>query len=266
MNRGLIFFINSAVTFASAELITAALHETGHGLAAQALGFAPRIYAFYENNPNGNPTQSLIILAAGPLMSLVTGLIFWLWYRKTTPGYNIGRLLLCWLAWLGIAEFVNYIIVTPWLTIGDTAVIANLLGLPIWSRYLVALLGLCLLFALARTAAQDFLLLAPSQEILQTPYGRRRFIMRGFYLALIAGTVLTALAGIGGNPTIIAVGLLGTLGNLGIVGVAIAASGAVSVYPQLVSNTELRIDSRAVGIYLLLVVFYVLALRPGLPV
>ena len=58
--------INSALAFASAELVTAALHEAGHGLAAQAFGFSPHIYAFYENNPSGNARETLTILAAGP--------------------------------------------------------------------------------------------------------------------------------------------------------------------------------------------------------
>ncbi len=58
-------FVNSALAFASAELLTAALHESGHGLAAQFFGFSPHIYAFYENNPSGDACETLTILAAG---------------------------------------------------------------------------------------------------------------------------------------------------------------------------------------------------------
>ena len=257
--------LNSALAFACAELVTAALHETGHGLTAQALGFSPRIYAFFEDNPTGSPLQSLGILAAGPLASLVIGLAFLWWYQRGRPGYSFGRLLLCWLAWVGIMQFVNYVIVTPWLHAGDTAQIADLLALPVWARYGVALVGFGMLYALARPAAVTMFAVAPRVFELDSAGSRRRYIALGFYLPVVIGMLLMAPATIGGRSTIIFLGLLGTFGNIDLPGVAM---GACRQSPTIVSGPDapLRLEPAAGILYLMLVAFYVLALAPGLPV
>lgn len=189
------FFVNSAFAFASAQLLTAALHEAGHGIVAQLLGFSPHIYAFFEDNPAGNARQTLTILAAGPVASLVFGALFWLWYRRSKPRYGFGRLLLLWLALLGVMTFINYLIVTPWLSPGDTAQFADVLGWPTTARYGMAAFGVVLLVALARPAATAVLMASPRAVSLDSPSTRRRYLFHGFYLPLIAGVALTALAG-----------------------------------------------------------------------
>ena len=165
------------------------------GSSRKPSGSLRRFYAFYENNPTGTPAQSAAILAAGPLGSLVLGGLFRLWYDRLKSSHGFWRLLLFWLAWLGIMEFVNYLIVTPWLTAGDTAQLADIAGAPLWSRYAAALLGAGLVFLLAPSAAADMFAVAPAATLLDEPRARRRYIMRGFYLPLFAGVVLTGLAG-----------------------------------------------------------------------
>ncbi|MGH7727817.1 MAG: hypothetical protein ACREM2_03335 [Vulcanimicrobiaceae bacterium] len=265
------FFVNSAFAFASAELLTAALHEAGHGVAAQALGFSPHIYAFFEDNPSGTRAQSLLILAAGPLTSLVLGGLFLLWLRRGPPRYSFGRLLLFWLAWLGIMEFVNYLVVTPFLSAGDTAQIADLLAWPLAIRYVIAALGVVLVLLLGRSAAAAMFVVAPGDPPLhlESRRGRRGFILFGFYLPLVAGVVLTALAGIGGRPAMIGFGLLGTFGNIDIVvaamylGRPLEASGtAITPAP----GALLRVEPAAIVLYLALVALYVFVLAHGLPV
>jgi len=259
------FFVNSALTFAFAELSTAALHETGHGLMAQSLGFSPKIYAFYEDNPTGTIHQSLAILAAGPVASLILGLLFRAWYRSGEPRYSLGRLLLFWMSWLGIMQFVNYLIVTPWLTAGDTAQIADLLHVPVWGRYLVAAFGMVALFILTRPAAHDMLALAPQSEALDTPRDRRRFIVRSFYLPLFAGTLLTAPGGIGGLPTIVFYGMLGTIGNIDVIAFSLYRTGDEFVRKNA-PGEAVRIEPITVVLYLIMVALYIFVLARGLPV
>lgn len=259
------YFVNSAFAFSIAMLITATLHEAGHGFAAQALGFAPRIYAFYENNPTGTAAQNLIILAAGPLASLLVGAICLTWYRRTSPRYGFERLLLFWFAWLGIMEFVNYVIVTPWLSAGDTAQIADILHWPVAARYALALAGIAMLVLLLRPAAQTMLAAAPQDMPLETPRERRRFILRGFYLPLIAGVALTAAAGIGSNPYIVALGLFGTFGNIDVIAMALFRAHDAAV-PARKPGAPLRVEPAAVALWVASVLFYVLFLRHGLPV
>ena len=263
---GAAFFVNSALAFACAQLLTAALHEAGHGVAAQLLGFSPRIYAFFEDNPSGNIRQTLTILAAGPIASVTLGASFWVWYSRQKPPYAFGRLLLLWLALLGVMTVVNYLIVTPWVAAGDTAQIAEVLRWPMPARYGMAAIGLALLVALARPAATAILAVSPSTVPLDSPRARRRFIMRGFYLPLIVGIALTALAGIGGRPVAIGYGLLGTLGNIDIVVAAMYAGGASPRVDERDPDAPLRVEPAAIMLYVALVLLYVLALSHGMPI
>ena len=264
MNKAALF-VNSAVGFAFAELMTAALHETGHGLMAQALGFSPKIYAFYEDNPTGTVHQSLAILAAGPVVSLMLGLFFRAWYRSGEPRYSLGRLLLFWMAWLGIMQFVNYLIVTPWLAAGDTAQIADLLHVPTWGRYLVSAVGWAALLFLTRPAAYDMFCLAPESVALNAPRDRRRFILRSFYLPLLVGTVLTAPGGIGGQPMIVFYGMLATIGNIDVIALSLYRTGDAFALKRA-SGDPLRIEPVAIVLYLIMVALYIVVLARGLPV
>ncbi|MBV8490684.1 MAG: hypothetical protein JO199_09160 [Candidatus Eremiobacteraeota bacterium] len=259
------FSINSALAFSTAMLATAALHETGHALAAQALGFAPKIYAFYEDNPTGTAAQSLLILAAGPIVSLIAGLALAMWYRFTTPRYSYWRLLLFWLAWLGIMQFVNYLIVTPWLSAGDTAQMADILRWPLWGRYAVSLAGIAILIALLRPAATSMFAAAPSTIPLGDGRDRRRYIMAGFYLPLLAGVALTAVAGIGTNPVAVLLGLLGTLGNIDVIALALFRANVAEV-PVRAAGAPLRIEPVAIALWVAIVLFYVTLLPRGLSV
>jgi hypothetical protein len=264
-----VLFVNSALAFATAQLLTAALHETCHGLVAQALGFAPKIHAFYENNPTGTPAQSAAILAAGPIGSLVLGGLFRLWYGRGKALYGFWRLLLFWLAWLGIMEFVNYLIVTPWLAAGDTAKLADIFGAPLWTRYAIALLGAGFVFLLTPFAAADMFATAPAGTPLDEPRARRKYILRGFYLPLFAGVVLTGLAGIGGRPEFVFFGLLGTLGNIDLVAASLYVRRPVLTPPPLAEPAaapQPRIEPAGIALYVALVLFYVLVLSRGLPV
>jgi len=260
------FFVNSALAFAAAQLLTAALHEAGHGIAAQILGFAPHIYAFYEDNPTGDARQTLIVLAAGPLASLLLGAFFWLWYRRQKPRYSFGRLLLLWMALMGVTTFVNYLIVTPWLADGDTAQFADVLGWPVLARYAMTAAGLVLLAALARPAASAIFCVAPRTIDVDSPRARRRFIMTGFYFPLVAGIALTAVAGIGGRPLNVFYGLLATLGTIDIVVAALYARGVTPPQNERDPDAPLRVEPAAVVLYVALVLLYVFAFSRGVPV
>jgi len=258
------FFINSALASATAGLLTAALHETGHGLMAQILGFSPKIYAFYEDNPTGTPMQNLLILAAGPLTSLLLGVIFLLWLRRGTPRYSFPRLFLFWMAWSGIVLFVNYLIVTPLMRAGDTWAIADILQAPLWTRWAWCAIGIVAIIRLAPTAKESMFAVAPQSTQLDSRPEQRRYVMGGFYLPLLAGVVLQAPAGIGGNPAIVMLGLLSAIGNIDII--------AVTLYrrpdPPTVHGIDarLRIDPFAIGTYLVMVALYVLVFARGMPI
>jgi hypothetical protein len=188
-----------------------------------------------------------------------------LWYRSGAARYSFGRLLLFWLAWLGIMEFVNYLIVTPWLSAGDTAQFADLLGWSIATRYAVAAIGIILLVALTGPAAGSMFAAAPADVPLDTFADRRRFIMNGFYLPLIAGTALTAPGGIGAPIQITLIGMLGTFGNIDIVAFSIFRAATAAV-PARTGRTPVRVEPGAIALYLALILIYTLVIARGVPV
>ena len=93
--------------------------------------------------------------------------------------------------------------------------------------------------------------------------------MRGFYLPLFAGVVLTGLAGIGGRPEFVFFGLLGTLGNIDIVAASlyVRRPGVTPPPPaDPIAATQPRIEPAAIALYVALALFYILVLSRGLPV
>ena len=258
------FWVNSALAYATAVLLTSALHEAGHGLMAQSLGFSPKIYAFYEDNPSGTPVQNLLILAAGPLTSLLLGIVFLLWLRRGTPRYTFPRLLLFWMAWSGITSFVNYVIVTPLMRGGDTWAIADILQAPLWTRWAWCAIGIVAIIRLAPVAKDSMFAVAPQNTPLDSRRDQRRYVMGGFYLPLLAGVVLLAPAGIGGKWSIVMLGLLAAIGNIDI----IAATLYRRPDPPTVHGIDapLRIDPLAIGAYLIMVGLYVFVFSRGMPV
>ncbi len=93
---------------------------------------------------------------------------------------------------------------------------------------------------------------------------QRAYVMRGFYLPLIAGVALLAPAGIGGNLSIVALGLLAAFGNIDII--------AATLYRRPDPPREhgvdarLRLEPAAIGAYLAMVALYVFVFSRGMPV
>jgi hypothetical protein len=163
-------------------------------------------------------------------------------------------------------EFVNYLIVTPFLAAGDTGQIADILGAPLWTRFVVTAVGIAAVFALARLAATTMVAVAPHDTPLDTASDRRRFIMRAFFLPFFGGLVLTAVGGTGGNPSLIALGLLGTLGNIDIVSAATGASARIDVPRRSGEDAVVRVEPIAIILYVAMIASYVFILSRGLPV
>jgi len=258
--------VNSGLAFACATLIAAALHEASHGLVAQALGFAPKIYAFVEDNPHGTALQDILILAGGPVGSLVLGVVFAWLYSRGRAGYSFGRFLLCWLAFCCITEFVNYLIITPWLTAGDTAVIADRLGWGLAPRYVVAVVGIVLLLAMRGWAARMMYAVAPPSSALDTPRERRDYIVFAFYLPAFVGLSLVALAGLGAPPIYVFYGTLAAFGSIDVVGVAMGAVRSPLQGTKQGGSARVRVEPLGIALYIALFLFYVFALTRGVGV
>ena len=215
----MVLFLNSAFAFSIAELVDSAVHEFGHGFMALIFGRSPMIFAFSEQNASAPRLEQAAILSLGPLTSLVLGwlALAWSWNRSAQES---GKFFWFWLAWSALMEFVNYLIVTPFLTIGDTAQIVALLHAPHWVSYFVSALGIAALFCLGGLARRHMLRLNSEQE-LRTTQQTRRYMRRTFYWPAILGTILTSLVFVGGRLSSVALGLLSALGTLDVIALAI---------------------------------------------
>ena len=109
-------FINSTIAFALAALVMFTLHELGHAAAAISFGLHPVVRPFSVDYGTATKTQNIVILLAGPFVSLVLGMMF---LAMPRVGKGFWRLLVLWLGLNGVQTFTGYLITAPFGGVGD---------------------------------------------------------------------------------------------------------------------------------------------------
>ncbi|HEY5094643.1 MAG TPA: M50 family metallopeptidase, partial [Candidatus Eremiobacteraceae bacterium] len=253
----LILGLTSALAFATAMLSTTFIHEACHALAALALGLSPQIVVFNEYNAVTMSWQEVFVAAAGPLGSLVTGLLFLWAYSRDHRRFSYPNLLLLWSFVLSLTTFIEYLIITPFWTRGDTGVIARLVHVPLGAQYIVMVVGLGLLVAFGPIVGEAVLDTAPAATSLESPEERKIFMRQIFLFPLLYGLPLVMVACVGANPVSITNALLSVLGGLPIYALAFRQTYKVYTRPpgSLIGETP-RIQPLAVVLYLALTIFY----------
>jgi len=146
--------ISSTVALVAAAVVNSLWHESGHALAALANGLTPTLSSFSVDVAEPTtPQQEIVIALAGPLVSLVMGLVVLRVARNTGSGF--GRLFWMWLAFLGVMNFVGYCFIAPFAQGGDTGQALALLNAPVWAFVLVAAVGVVGQLWLARRFAVE---------------------------------------------------------------------------------------------------------------
>lgn len=120
--------LNSALALSSAFIFTIIFHELAHYVTALILGYEAIIFhnrVVYEML--SSPEDELGIAAAGPIFSLVQGVIAYNSVKRFPPnGFSL------WLLWMGIAgilAFMGYLMIGPLMPDGDTGKIYSILGI-----------------------------------------------------------------------------------------------------------------------------------------
>ncbi|GII28557.1 M50 family metallopeptidase [Planotetraspora mira] len=260
-------WIPLALSYAIAQPLEVFLHEFSHAVAARALGYQTTIGQFVEDNPAAESgTHEAIIAAAGPVGSVVMGLVFLAIYRRSIRSQSFGNLLLMWLAMTGLVGGIGYLAVMPILADGDTAVLARILGIPMVLQIVIAVGSVGALYFLTRPLSTMYLDTLPPETPLETAFDRARSVTR-LWTPFALGFLLLIPAAIGGDPLIVFYGLFGAWGP-GMALVGFMTLGARRPYERPVSSgTGSTWHTPAWGyvLYAAVVLFYVLALRPGLP-
>ena len=115
-------FIHSVLIFVSAFVSNTLIHEGAHAVVAKVAGLHPVLHHNYVSTPDKESASTLVkilIPAAGPLMSLLQGIIFLIVLRRTDQK-SLLTLFYLWLSVMGFINFVGYLMLTPVVPYGDT--------------------------------------------------------------------------------------------------------------------------------------------------
>ena len=143
--------INSAIAFALALLVMITLHELAHGVVAVGFGFRPVIHASTETDPATAVGTQVTILLAGPVWSLISGLVV-LALPQVSARHAFWRLAVLWFGLVSVQEFSGYLVVGAFTNVGDIGTVYKLLDTPLWIKIIVLLIGVALMYLTARVA------------------------------------------------------------------------------------------------------------------
>lgn len=147
-----VLLLNNLVAALIASALMIFLHEQAHLVAGLALGHPSDVYSFGVNHL-GSPSDAdqVVMLLAGPVFSLVTGVLLQIWTPlRRRAGF--GHLVWLWFAFTSVQEGISYLCLTP-MGAGDTGTAARLLGLPVPLQLLALLVGVGGMFLNARAFA-----------------------------------------------------------------------------------------------------------------
>lgn len=186
--------INSSVLFVLSATLEMMMHEGGHSIAALIAG-AKQIVLYHNyvtDSIDGiSPNGLIFINAAGPNVSLLTGLIFhYLCYTHSTR--NLFFLFCLYMSVFGYIGCFGYLMVAPFFIYGDTGYIAYLLGSPMWLTVILAVFGAFLLFILMKNLTRYYVEMG-TRDIISDNKTRRTFINSLMLYPLLIGILVTTL-------------------------------------------------------------------------
>jgi hypothetical protein len=198
--------LNSTVAFVIACILVMTLHEFGHFFAS-ILVYAKGV-SIHHNYVNYieeglSQGQNIFIKAAGPIISLLTGLIFhFICFRDKPRG--ISFLLKLYFCSFGYIGFFGYLLIAPFFAVGDTGYICKALGFPIALTIGIAVIGALILFFIMKSLMRYFVELG-SREIIENDETRKKFISSLILFPVLIGIIITTLLNL---PTINVISLI----------------------------------------------------------
>jgi hypothetical protein len=182
----------AAALYALAFVVTTLLHEEAHALAGLAIGRHPVLHHNWVDYvpPDATPLQKLVSASAGPLFSLLQGLLLIPLVQRTAKARAETQLFLMWLCFHGLTNFGGYLFSTPFAPTADLGTIARILGLGS-----LAQIGLCGLGFLALRASAKVLLVpllerAPEGIDLADVAVRNRYLVQAAVWPWLFGVIL----------------------------------------------------------------------------
>jgi hypothetical protein len=186
--------LNSTILFIVASVLQMTLHEFGHYFASvivHAKGVS--IHHNYTSNiDEGLPLKSILIIkGAGPLVSLMIGILFNLACR-VQKRRDLSFLFKLYMASFGYIGFFGYLMIAPIFTAGDTGYICSALNFPAWLTIGIAVSGAFILYLCIRNLMKYFVEMG-SNEILAEKQTRISFMRSLLLLPVFFGILFTTI-------------------------------------------------------------------------
>jgi hypothetical protein len=158
----------------------------------KALGLPTVLYHNYVDTGETNSFMANIMVpAAGPIMSLIQGIVFFILLR-TTKEKSLVSLFYLWLSVMGFINIGGYLFMTPIFAYGDTGKVFNLLGAPLWLQWVIAVSALFALLKIILNFTTDFENQIPA-ELAGDTYVPGRLANSLILQPILVGIVATAL-------------------------------------------------------------------------
>lgn len=182
----------SAGLYALAFFLTQVLHELGHAVAGALVGSEPVLHtAFVEHLQQVSAQGRLIHSAAGPVVSLVQGLLFLALLRLgSPPAVKLG---LAWMSYHGLINVVGYLFSGAFAPGGDIGKVWMLLELPAAARWIISALSFASFFFLTRLYLPTFRELSP-RPLLQEAQARQWARESGMFPGMLATPLLMLMS------------------------------------------------------------------------
>lgn len=183
--------INSSVAFIVATIVEMTLHECGHFMATLAMGGQATLYHNYVQHNDVSETARCISAFAGPVVSLLIGIVFHLLVNSRRYK-SMTALVLLYLSIFGYVGFFGYVMIAPFFSYGDMGFVLRYIGCPMWLIYTLAALAGVVLFFLGKAWSVHFIG-TMSRATAGSPKLRRQFIYSLVFWPLFIGIAVTTL-------------------------------------------------------------------------
>jgi hypothetical protein len=149
--------IHSILIFVLSFILNTIIHEGAHAVMGKVFGLTPVLHHNYvsSNSETASHLAQIMVPAAGPVMSLIQGIIF-LFFLRTREKKTLLSLFYLWLSVMGFINIGGYLFMTPIFAYGDTGKVFNLLGTPLWLQWVVAVSALIALVKIILNFTPDF--------------------------------------------------------------------------------------------------------------
>jgi len=185
--------VNFTLCFVLTNITEMTLHECGHFVAGLLTGDQPVLYHNAVKHATNLVTKNdrIVSAAAGPLVSLVAGIVFMM-LLKTRKKADAMGLFYLEMSVFGFIGVLGYTMVAPFFTYGDTGFVFRALDFPMWLILAISIFSIALLFLLLKTLAPYFVSFMRFEEG-ESVQTRRPVVAAMISLPVLFGTFITTL-------------------------------------------------------------------------